>query len=288
MRKLLLTAAVMICTLGAATPAGAATTRTVTIYGSTITPSTITITQEDTIVWRNGDNENHQVLASHGEFVSPILKPHQTYTFTFHAAGTYHYSDELHPKLKGTIVVKGLPPTLSFAVSAPSATYGQHVTVSGVVSNHAAGEPVVIWYQPYGQVSPIQQATVLTVAGGLYSLDVAPGIQTTYEAQWKGAFSTPSTVRVAPKITIGRDNGWIVHVAGGRTFAGRAVQLQRLNAVTGQWVTLQKGLLNARSSVKLIAKLPLGMNHIRVAFSVNQAGAGFLGALSSVVNWRVS
>jgi hypothetical protein len=147
---------------------------------------------------------------------------------------------------------------------------------------------VTIWYQPYGTTSPIESATVLTVAGGVFSLDVMPSIQTIYTAQWKGVFSTTATVGVAPHITFGRDNGWIVHVAGGRSFAGRAVQLQRLNLVTGQWVTLEKALLNVRSSAKVIAKLPTGMNHLRFAMSVNQAGAGFLGAFSSVVNWRVA
>src|SRR5436305_10937178 len=30
----------------------------------------------------------------HGEFVSPILKPKQSWSFTFRAAGTYTYEDE--------------------------------------------------------------------------------------------------------------------------------------------------------------------------------------------------
>ena len=72
----------------------------------------MTITEGDTVTWTNRDSTaNHQVLATKGEFVSPILRHNASYSFTFKAAGTYSYSDELHPKLTGTITVKGLPPT---------------------------------------------------------------------------------------------------------------------------------------------------------------------------------
>ena len=64
------------------------------------------------------------------------------------------------------------------------------------------------------------------------------------------------------------------------------MQFQRLNALTGQWVTLRKVLLNSRSSARVLYKLPKGINHLRVTMSVNQAGAGFLGAISPTVTWR--
>jgi hypothetical protein len=32
--------------------------------------------------------------------------------------------------------------------------------------------------------------------------------------------------------------------------------------------------------------LPKGLNHLRLTMSVNQAGAGYLGAISSVLTWR--
>jgi hypothetical protein len=51
-------------------------------------------------------------------------------------------------------------------------------------------------------------------------------------------------------------------------------------------VTLKKPLLNSRSSAKVALDLPKGTNRLRVAMSVNQAGAGYLGAFSKVVLWR--
>jgi plastocyanin len=284
MRKLILAFAA-VAALAVAGPAGAAT-KAINIYGSTFSPKTATITEGDTVTWVNRDNANHQILADKGQFASAILHPKQTFSFTFRAAGTYTYADELHPKLRGTITVKGLPPTLTFAASAPIVTYGTQATLTGVVSNHRAGEQVTIYYQPYPQPNMIQRATLLTTTGGAFTFIVEPQILTTYEATWKGAYATPTSIEVTPKLTLGRNNGWIIHASGGRSFAGRAVQFQRLNPTTGQWVTLKKPLLNSRSSARVLYHLPKGMNHLRVTLSVNQAGAGFLGAISTTVAYK--
>lgn len=284
MRKLILALAA-VATLAVAGPAGAAT-KTINIYGSTFTPKTTTITEGDTVTWVNKDNTTHQILADKGQFVSPVLKPNQTYSFVFNAAGAYGYKDELHPKLTGTITVKGLPPTLTLAASSQFAVYGDKVTLSGIVSTHKGGEQVTIYYQPYPQPNLIELANVLTAADGSYSFIVAPQIATSYQVAWKGAYATPTSVQVQPKLTLGRNNGWIIHAAAGRSFAGRSVQFQRLNGLTGQWVTLRKVLLNAKSSARVLYRLPKGLNRLRVTMSVNQAGAGFLGAISATVAYR--
>lgn len=287
MRTPILLIAAAGASLALAGPAAAAT-KTVNIFGYGFSPRSVTVTAGDTVTWVNRDNSDHQVLADKGQFVSPILRPKQSFSFTFRAAGTYAYHDELHPKLKGTVDVKGLPPTLTLAVSQPIVTFGNTVTLSGVVSDHAAGEQVTIWYQPYPQTNLIERATVLTGAGGTYSFLVTPQILTTYEAQWKTAYATPQTVEVAPRLTLARDGAWIVHVYGGRSFAGAAVQFQRLNVLTGQWVTLEKVVLNARSAARFQYTLPKGVNHLRLALSVNQAGAGYLGIVGTPIRFRQS
>jgi hypothetical protein len=163
--------------------------------------------------------------------------------------------------------------------------YGDKLTVSGIVSDHKAGEQVILFYQPYGQPNPIQRTVLLTTTGGAYSFTVSPQILTTYQATWKGAYSAPATIQVQPKLTIGRNGAWLLHAYAGRSMAGKAVQFQRLNTATGQWVTLSKVLLNARSAARVTVTLPKGMNHLRLAMSVNAAGAGYLGTYSPVLNW---
>ena len=284
MRKLILALAAVM-TLAIAGPAGAAT-KVINIYGSAFSPKSVTITQGDTVTWVNKDNSTHQVLADKGQFVSPILQQNQSFSFTFNAAGAYGYKDELHPRLAGTVTVKGLPPTLTFGASSQYVVYGDKITLSGVVSNHKGGEQVTIYYQPYPQPNLIARVTLLTAADGSFSFIAAPQIATNYQATWKGAYATPTSVQVQPKVTLGRNNGWVIHAAAGRSFAGKAVQLQRLNRLTGQWVTLRKVVLNAKSSARVLVTLPKGSNQLRVTMSVNQAGAGFLGAISPTVTYK--
>ncbi|HZT90856.1 MAG TPA: cupredoxin domain-containing protein [Gaiellaceae bacterium] len=284
MRTFLITIA-SLAALALAGPATAAT-KTIDIYASGFSPNDVTITQGDTVTWINKDSKDHQVLADKGQFVSPILHHGSSYSFTFRAAGTYSYKDELYPRHTAKIVVKGLPPSLTLAASQPIVTFGTQVTLSGVVSNHKAGEQVTLWYQPYPQPNLIQRATILTTTGGAWSYIVSPQILTNYQASWNGAYATPTTIQVIPKLTLGRHNGWLIHVYGGRSFAGRAVEFQRLNLATGQWVTLRKVILNTRSAARLVVKLPKGVNRLRVAMSVNQAGAGYLGATGEPITWR--
>jgi plastocyanin len=283
MRKLIvvLTALVAFAVAGPA----AAAVKTVVIKSS-FSPKTVTVTEGDAVRWVNRDTVRHQVLSDNGQFVSPILQPGRSYTFTFTTAGRYGYKDELHPRTRGTVVVKTPPPTLTLAASASSVTFGDRVTLTGVVSSHRAGEQVAVYYRPYPEPNLIQRAVLLTTTGGAFSLVVSPQILTTYRATWSGAFSPPVGVQVQPRLTIGRNNGWILHAYGGRSFAGRGVALQRLNPLTGQWVTLRKVVLNTRSGARVVLRLPKGVNHLRVTMSVNQAGAGFLGAISAPITWR--
>jgi plastocyanin len=284
MRKLFLVLAALAA-MAVAGPAGAATIKTVNIYSSSFSPKSVTITEGDTITWVNKDTANHQIYANKGEFVSPILKPGSRYSFTFRAAGTYNYKDELHPKITGTVTVKGAPPTLTFVASKQYAVAGDVVSLSGVVSSHKAGEQVQIFYQPYPMPNPILRTTVLTTTGGAFTFVVKPGILTTYQAVWKGAYATPTTVQVQPKLTLGRNGAWLIHAYGANGFAGKYVQFQRLNTLTGQWVTLRKVQLNSKSAARVALTLPRGMNHLRLAMSVNEAGAGFLGVITTPLNW---
>jgi plastocyanin len=285
MRKLFLALAAVGAALAVAGPAGAATTKTVNVY-SYFSPKTVTITAGDTVKWVNRDNDTHQVYAVHGEFVSPILKAKGgTYSFTFRAAGTYQYKDELHPKVTGTVVVKGAPPTLTLAASSLYTVAGDKVTLTGVVSSHKTGEQVQIFYQAYPAPNPILRTTVLTTTGGAFSFEVAPGILTTYQAVWNGAYATPTTIQVQPKLTLGRNGAWLIHAYGGHGLGGRIVQFQRLNTLTGQWVTLRNVQLSATSSARVVLTLPKGVNHLRLAMSVNQAGAGLLGVVAPAITW---
>ncbi len=172
---------------------------------------------------------------------------------------------------------------VTMTVVSRAVTYGGRIRLSGVVPTHQAGEQVVIFAQPYGGGSFHSVTTVLSGVGGVWSYTARPEISTAYEASWKGGVTTPVTIGVHPRITLTRlPNGhFVVRVLGGGSFAHRLVQLQR--RVGSHWKTVRRYRLGARSRVEFKPSLPKGSSTLRVALSVNQAGAGFLGGTSALL-----
>lgn len=284
MRRLLLILVSLFATLVLA-PAGSAATKGVSIKRSSFSPATVNITAGDTIRWRNDDTHNHQVVSTTGTFASPVLRPGRTYFFKFEVAGTYRYRDALVPTSVGTIKVAGAPPAVTLATSLPQITYGTRITLSGQINSKRAGENVQLNYLPYGQGSEAVLATVITGVDGTFSFNVTPKLLTTYRATWKNASSLPVQTAVAPSVSFGRLNGFVTRVFAGRSMARKQVQLQRFTNF-GQWVTIKRVTLDLNSRARFQAALPLGTNRLRIAMSVNQAGAGYLAGFSHEIVWR--
>jgi hypothetical protein len=165
--------------------------------------------------------------------------------------------------------------------------FGGRVLLSGVVPTHLANEQVIVYAQPYGEGSPRSVATVLSGAGGTWQYLARPRIATTYQASWRGQLAASVTIAVRPRITFTRlkSGRFVSRVLAGHSFAGRFVQLQRWNGV--RWVTIRRARLGLRSRTEFRATLRKGRSTLRIAFSVNQAGAGYLGATSPVLRVTV-
>jgi len=290
MKKLLLPFfALAVLAVGAApaTPASTAT-KTVQIKRSAFSPASVTINTGDAISWVNSDTQNHQVVSNNGSFVSAILGPGKRYSHTFSTAGTYRYHDGLNAAMKGTIVVKGPPPSVTAGLNKPIVVFGESAVLSGNVSNGKANESVALYQQPWGQGSFAQLTTVLTATGGAWSyvLPTAPKILTQYEAKWNGHTSAVITVSVQPRITLAyRFGKFRTRVYAATSHARRFVQAQRLSRF-GQWVTLKKVRLGGNSAAAFKMTLPRGRSRIRIAMSVNQAGAGYLAGFSPTITVR--
>ncbi len=126
---------------------------------------------------------------------------------------------------------------------------------------------------------------VITGTDGVFSFNVTPKILTTYRATWKTASSLPVQTAVAPSISFGRLNGFVARVYAGRSMARKQVQLQRFTSL-GTWVTIKRVLLDLDSRARFEAPLPAGSNRLRIAMSVNQAGAGYLAGFSREIVYR--
>jgi plastocyanin len=103
LRHTLAIAALALC--GATPMAPVAKTVQVSIKGGFI-PKSITINVRDSVTWRNTDTSDHDVTAIDGTFKSGNLKPGQTFTWTFRAAGVNQYECSLHPRETGTVTVQ--------------------------------------------------------------------------------------------------------------------------------------------------------------------------------------
>lgn len=284
MRKALLSiAAVLVLTLPASSSAA---TLAVKITATGFTPKNLSVNQGDIVKWTNADNVNHQLVANNGAFASSILKPGNTYSFTFNAAGTFHYHDALKPTFTGTVTVKGPPPSVSLGVSAPIVFYGDQITVSGTISNVKANESVTLFAEPYGS-SAQQVATLVTSAGGIFTFTTTPALLTIYTAKWKSATSQPVTVQVRPKLTLAKTSATrlFAKMTGSRSFAGRSIYVQRRSSF-GQWVTVLKLKLGPLSGRIFKAPHKKGTFTYRVYMTTNQAGPGYLDTWSNSVRVR--
>ena|SRR5687768_12692549 len=82
-------------------------TRTVVIQNFRFKPANITVKRGTKVRWINKDSTAHTATANNGRsFDSGLLRKGQRYTHTFKSAGKKKYHCEIHPLMKGSVVVK--------------------------------------------------------------------------------------------------------------------------------------------------------------------------------------
>ena len=79
---------------------------TIKIDNFSFTPATLTVDAGTQIIWTNADDIPHTVVSDDRSFKSKALDTDETFTFTAGKPGTYSYFCSIHPKMRGTIVVK--------------------------------------------------------------------------------------------------------------------------------------------------------------------------------------
>jgi hypothetical protein len=280
-----------------------------------VSPATITVNQNDTIVWTNTDTADHQLVSDRKAGVSsPVLHTGQTYSFTFANDGRFTIKDAMNQSLRATVVVQKVPApakpapvprakpaaktpaaakaaatSLTIAPASLAVVYGGTTALSGTVAGNQAGVKVDIMAEPWGEKTFHKLATVTTGAGGKWSYAAKPSIRTAYRATVGNASSADVVVGVHPLVAFHAlgGNRFSTRVTAAHSFAGRRVQLQRRSAF-GQWVTMKRIQLNRNSAASFKAKLPNGNSRLRVAMSVNQAGAGYLGGSSGTITFHAT
>ena len=265
--------------------------KTVNIRSTGFVPKNVTIAGGDTVRWKNVDTVRHQVVANNGAFASGQLPRNGIYAKRLDTPGTYAYHDALHPALKGTVKVTGPPPSVSIGASVPIATYGDDIHVGGAISTQAIGDTVSLYAQPWGQMSFVKVADVITTTNGSWDFATSeltrPKLLTYYKATWKGKDSATVQVAVSPRLTLTRSGGrFRARAQAAKSFAGHWVYVQRLTSF-GEWVTVKKVTFGAQSGKRFrIPTLPMGRNRLRTFMTVNQAGSGYFSSTSPVLTFR--
>ncbi|MBV8196712.1 MAG: cupredoxin family copper-binding protein [Candidatus Eremiobacteraeota bacterium] len=76
------------------------------IRNDAFNPPVLTVEVGQSVTFTNNDDDAHTVTATDGTFDSKGLDTNGVWRHAFTQAGTYRYFCQLHPFMKGTIVVK--------------------------------------------------------------------------------------------------------------------------------------------------------------------------------------
>jgi hypothetical protein len=195
-----------------------------------------------------------------------VLAPGTTYHVRLVATSSAGSSDG------GDTTFTTVGPAVTISASGTTVVYGRRVTLRGTVSSKQANASVGVYASRLDSGSFTSVATVLTGAGGTWSLSVKPPIRTTYKALFGGG-SAVTTIAVRPAVSLkAQASGrFATHVAAARSFAHRIVQLQR-HRLDGSWLTIGRTRLSARSTAVFQPRLPSGRSLLRVAIGAGQAG----------------
>src|SRR5215471_4654429 len=184
MKKLMLVAGAAALLVAAPAPATTAKTVAVDISKAGFVPATVSITAGDSVSWTNKDTANHQVVGKSCPFTSPVLAAGGGVTFQFTTKGSFAIIDPLNHNKKATVKVAAAPTGVTASPSPRVVGYGAATTVSGALSTGVAGQKVDILAQRCGDNAPKSIATVTTAAGGAFTYQTPPTINTSYQARF--------------------------------------------------------------------------------------------------------
>ena len=291
--------AVAAVSLVAAVAAGAKTL-TVTITKSGYVPEDVTLTAGDTIQFTNSDTIAHQVEVKPmtGVTCAPnplVLQPAQSGSCTFQTAGKFTYTDPnvRGNTFRGSVTVIAATESLTLAAKPQIVVYGGKTTLSGAVSTQQAGENVDLLGSVCGQTALSKATTIVTTTGGAFSTLVQPLKNTAYTAKLRNTSSQPVTVKVRPRLRLGKvaPRRYAVRAFAARSFAGKYATFQRYNAALARWVIVKRVLLKASSTgvdpttistATFRSAVPAGIR-VRVVLPQLQVGSCYLAGRSNVI-----
>ena len=246
MRKLLLPLLV-VASLAAVGAAAGSTSTTVTISKTGYTPTAVTISTGDAVIFKNTDTVAHTVVLTPttgvncGGAVPLAIPAGQSATCTFSSAGKFKFSDPASKKkaFRGTITVT--PPLVSSVTATPkNVLYGHTSTIAGKVASGQSGQSVQISAQGCTGTSTVV-ATVTTTAGGAFSYQAQPVDNTSYTLSSQGLTSSIS-IGVKPRLHLAKIGAhrYKLQVFAAQNFLGTRATFQRYRSGLKRWVAVKR------------------------------------------------
>jgi len=298
MRKLLfsLLAVVSLVAVGAA---AGSTTKTVTISHTGYSPTAVSITTGDTVVFKNADSVSHTVdfdstTGVHCTAAVPlVIQAGGSASCTFSSAGKFKFSDAASNKkaFKGTITVT--PPLASSLTATPSVvTYGHTSTLAGKLASGQSGQMVSIHAQPCNAPGT-SVGSVTTTTGGAFTYQAQPSKNTTYVFSIKGSSSTSTIpVSVKPRVHLTKIGAhrYQVKIYAAHNFLGERVTFQRYRSSSKQWVAVKRvdmhTIVTKSQTVMTSARFRSSIkarSQVRVSLGPKQAGPCYVAANSNTI-----
>ena len=78
----------------------------ISISNFSINPSTLTINKGTTVTWTNNDQTTYILIGDNNDILSPQINHGESYSYTFNTTGEFPYHCDVHPNMKGAIIVK--------------------------------------------------------------------------------------------------------------------------------------------------------------------------------------
>jgi hypothetical protein len=176
--------------------------------------------------------------------------------------------------------------TVTLRTSTVKVLYGHRVTLTGKVAGKPAGAAVTLFAWRHGASAPVKIAVTHTVRGGTFRFRVLPARQTTYQVTDAPVFSHKVRVGVVPALSLKElaDGRITARVLPAQAMAGKWVEIERLQG--GVWRVIHKSRLGTSGTTTFGPYAPSTADSLRLALSINQAGAGYLGGNSHPIAYH--
>jgi hypothetical protein len=193
-----------------------------------------------------------------------------------------------------TAVVRAAPVgTVTIRATRSIVTYGHSLTLTGAAVGAQPGDRVtIVEHRVAAGVRVLRNVATIT-SNGTWRYVVRPAIQTTYRAEVRGRTSATLSIRVRPRLRLGKvgPGRLSLRVYAARSFAGRSAFLQQWNRKRHRWVSVRRIRLRATgiglpptvvSAATIRARGRRG-TLVRVVLPSRNAGPGYLGGTSNRV-----